>query len=230
MNATSNDKLTGLPGRVAFEGILSAAMAESGPVTVALVDVDHFARHNKELGHEGGDAILKAVAAGLSAMPGATVLRYGGDEFAAVFPGLEREQAFLRLEKAREALSATASISAAGRDIRVKLSVSAGVAAAPIDGSTEAELLRKADGALYRAKLGGRNKVMLAFEERMAPKTSHFTVTQLERLSELAKDQGVGEAVLLREALDDLLVKHLHAFRTMDELLDKHLHGVDKEA
>ena len=73
--------------------------------------------------------------------------------------------------------------------------------------------MRKADGALYRAKLGGRNKVMLAFEERMAPKTAHFTMTQLERLSELAKDQGAGEAVLLREALDDLLVKYLHGFR-----------------
>jgi len=55
--------------------------------------------------------------------------------------------------------------------------------------------------------------VMLAFEERMAPKTSHFTLTQLERLAELAKDQGIGEAVLLREALDDLLVKYLHGFR-----------------
>jgi hypothetical protein len=46
----------------------------------------------------------------------------------------------------------------------------------------------------------------------MAPKTSHYTLTQLERLSELAKEQGVGEAVLLREALDDLLIKYKHAF------------------
>jgi hypothetical protein len=46
----------------------------------------------------------------------------------------------------------------------------------------------------------------------MAPKTAHYTLTQLERLGELAKEQGIGEAVLLREALDDLLIKYKHAF------------------
>jgi len=48
----------------------------------------------------------------------------------------------------------------------------------------------------------------------MAPKTSHYTLTQLKRLSELAKEQGIGEAVLLREALDDLLIKYKHGFTT----------------
>ena len=61
---------------------------------------------------------------------------------------------------------------------------------------------------LYRAKKTGRNSIRLAYEEKMAPKTSHFTLTQLERLSNLAKEEGVGEAVLLREALDDLLLKY----------------------
>jgi predicted DNA-binding protein len=65
-----------------------------------------------------------------------------------------------------------------------------------------------ADQALYRAKSTGRNTIRLAYEEKMAPKTSHFTLTQLERLSNLAKKEGVGEAVLLREALDDLLIKY----------------------
>ena len=72
--------------------------------------------------------------------------------------------------------------------------------------------MRKADMADYRAKVSGRNKIVLAYEERMAPKTSHFTLTQLERLTALAKEQDVGEAVLLREALDDLLVKYQHGF------------------
>ena len=62
--------------------------------------------------------------------------------------------------------------------------------------------------ALHRAKTTGRNKVSLAREERMITKTSHYTQGQLERLSELATREGVGEAVLLREALDDLLRKY----------------------
>jgi predicted signal transduction protein with EAL and GGDEF domain len=70
------------------------------------------------------------------------------------------------------------------------------------------ELLRKADQALYRSKQMGRNQVRLAYEERMLPKTSHYTQTPLERLSRLAEREGVGEVVLLREALDNLLMKY----------------------
>jgi hypothetical protein len=70
------------------------------------------------------------------------------------------------------------------------------------------EVVRKSEGALYRAKAGGRNRVCLSREEKMVTKTSHYTYEQLQRLSELAKKEGLGEAVLLREALDDLLKKY----------------------
>jgi len=59
-----------------------------------------------------------------------------------------------------------------------------------------------------RAKKSGRNQVCLAKEEKLIPKTSHYTATQLERLSIIAKNEEIGEAVLLREALDDLLRKY----------------------
>lgn len=90
----------------------------------------------------------------------------------------------------------------------LQITLSAGIASYPVDGRSEAELLRKADQAMYRAKEMGGNQVRLAYEERMVPKTSHYTQTQLERLSRLSEKEGVGEAVLLREALDNLLLKY----------------------
>ena len=67
---------------------------------------------------------------------------------------------------------------------------------------------KMADGELFRAKVAGGNKVAMAKEEKMVPKTSHFTQDQLQRLAKLAKREGVGEAILLREALDLLLKKY----------------------
>jgi len=83
-----------------------------------------------------------------------------------------------------------------------------GIASCPVDGNAADELLRKADQALYRAKLAGSNQVLLAQDERMVPKTTHYTETQLERLSNLAEEMEVKEARLLREALDDIIKKY----------------------
>ena len=77
-----------------------------------------------------------------------------------------------------------------------------------MDGRTENELFRKVDHALYRAKTSGRKQIRLAYEERMVPKTTHYTQTQMERLSKLAAERGVNEADLLREAMDDFLTKY----------------------
>lgn len=68
--------------------------------------------------------------------------------------------------------------------------------------------MRKAEQALYRAKVNGRNRVCIAHEEKMVPKTAHFTVTQLERLSHVVQKLGVNETTLLRKALDGLLRKY----------------------
>jgi predicted signal transduction protein with EAL and GGDEF domain len=86
-----------------------------------------------------------------------------------------------------------------GITLKIALTFSAAVATCPEDGTRPQDILRKASDALYRAKSTGRNKVCLAKEERMVTKTSHYTQAQL------AKREGVGEAVLLREALDSLL-------------------------
>ena len=215
--ASINDPLTGLLTRKAFEdsfvSALEQAQAAQSSLSLAMLDIDNFLQINNQLGHPGGDVVLKAIAEILKQIGQDVLLaRYGGDEFAILFPNTEREQAFLKLERVRAEVEGRTSFSDGDSTVDIHMTLSAGIAAFPIDGNEANELMRKADMADYRAKVGGRNKIVLAYEERMAPKTSHFTLTQLERLTALAKEQDVGEAVLLREALDDLLVKYQHGF------------------
>jgi len=204
------DMLTGLLTKDSFDEHLTAALEKDdseGSVSLAFFDIDWFLQVNEQSGRDAGDAALKAIAAEfLQRLPNdrSRLFRIGGDEFATVMIGTEKEQAFLALEQARAALAELDSLD--GVDPRPTVSV--GVASFPDDGSTRQELIRKADDALFRAKSTGKNKVVLAREEKKVPKTSHYTQGQLDRLSVLAGRQGVGEAELLREALDDLLKKY----------------------
>jgi diguanylate cyclase (GGDEF)-like protein len=208
------DELTGLLVRKVFHEMLDAALEKArgteAPVSVAFVDIDNFMRINTDYGHSAGDDVLKAIAdmlrqhCGENAIP----VRYGGDEFAVILPDVEREQAFLIFEKLREAVQET-KLKAGKNSVEIdSLAISVGLACYPIDGHLNSELIRKADQALYRAKVTGRNKIRLAQDEKMVPKTSHYTQTQLERLTKLAAERQVGEAELLREAMDDLLAKY----------------------
>lgn len=221
------DALTGLLNRKAFDESLKTLMAGSkeknAPLSLAFFDIDNFSKINEAFGHVGGDAVLKGIAELTVRIVGerGSSVRYGGDEFAIIFPDMEREKAFLIMEEIRAATEQLTQFSEGDKQFLTKLTISGGVAAFPIDAGDENELLRKADGALYRAKGTGRNKIILAFEERMFPKTAHYTQTQLERLSELSKEQGVSDAVLLREALDDLLTKYKHNFLFFDQLKEK---------
>lgn len=212
------DALTGLITRQSFVEKLKAAVLyaqqNDSPLSLAFFDIDFFKRVNDDMGHDAGDVIIKAVGNIIKRMAGdkAIVCRYGGEEYMLMFPNTEREQVFLLVENIRAEIAQQKSLSDGKKEVNVQMAVSGGIAAYPIDAQDENELLRKADQALYKAKISGRNKIVLAHEEKMAPKTSHYTLTQLERLSELAKEQGIGEAVLLREALDNLLIKYMHAF------------------
>ena len=215
---STHDALTGLINRKGFEEKLKAAVLHAlqndRPLSLAFLDIDHFKRLNDSMGHDSGDVIIKAIGDAVQRVAGehAITCRYGGEEYTVIFPDTEREQAFLLIERARAEIAQMKSMSDGKKKVNAQLTISGGIAAFPIDAQEENELLRKADQALYKAKGTGRNKIVLSYEEKMAPKTSHYTLTQLERLSELAKEQGVGEAVLLREALDNLLIKYKHAF------------------
>jgi len=210
IQAKRMDPLTGLPDKESFDERLRTAVdeADSGAqVSLAFCDIDRFMEVNERNGHDAGDTVLKTIAAHIAErLPSedACVCRLGGDEFAVLMPGTEKEQAFLALELARSEIESAESLS----HIKPPATVSIGIATYPDDGGTRQELIRKADDALYRAKITGRNKVALAREEKKVLKTSHYTQGQLERLSALSKKEGVGEAELLREALDDLLKKY----------------------
>ena len=182
----------------------SDAEANGEVVAIALVDCDKFDHINKDFGPEEGDRIL--IEAGKyirdSLPEGAKVYRIGGDEFGIIFRGtMEREEIFLFLNDLKNNYNVTTPDG-------VRQTITVGMATAFEDANRCAELIRKADGALYRAKVAGGNKVAMAKEEKMVPKTSHFTQDQLQRLAKLAKREGVGEAILLREALDLLLKKY----------------------
>ena len=187
--------------RADFEAALDAqcdpAPTDMAPVSIVLLDVDLMGAYNLNHGREAGDAALDALAATLAQVD--TVYRFGGDAFALLLPGVEKEQAFLRLEPLRQRL---AEIAPHG------LTVSAGVASMPDDAAKSRDLVLKASEALYRAKVSGRNKACLAREEKMVTKTSHYQQGQLLGLRRLAEREGISDAVLLREALNDLLRKY----------------------
>ena len=208
------DALTELLNRRAFheqfETTMRKAKANEEPFSLGFVDIDEFMRVNETVGHKAGDLVLQSVVNTIREIVSdeAIIARYGGDEFALLFPDKEREPSFLTLERIRAAVESRQKFEGAGSPFEIQVTLSAGIASYPVDARSETELLRKADQAMYQAKEMGGNQVRLAYEERMVPKTTHYTQTQLERLSRLSEKEGIGEAVLLREALDNLLLKY----------------------
>lgn len=209
--STTKDTLTGLPGRAAFEADFAARIARKSKqpavVSLAVVDIDLFGAINEAHGRETGDGVLCDLVAALTAhLSGEDALyRFGGDALAVMMPGVEKEQAFLRMEAFRSGYAGERELPT-GRVVSV--SISMGLAAYADDGAKAQDVMLKANEALYRAKVGGRDRICLAREEKMVTKTSHYMQGQLLGLRRLAEREKIGEALLLREALNDLLRKY----------------------
>lgn len=165
----SVDWLTGLATRRALEEAARRALAgqattrtpSSEGTALMLLDVDHFKTINDRYGHPTGDALLVHLAAHLAqaVRAGDTVARFGGDELAILLPGIGADGAQRRAEAMRQQVAASPM---AVPDGEVRISVSVGVAHAPA-GTVELERLYvAADAALYRAKRGGRDRVVTA--------------------------------------------------------------------
>lgn len=160
------DGLTGLYNRRYLEDVFSRELhraERSGkPVSVVMIDIDHFKHFNDKHGHDAGDFVLSAVARAISnnIRSSDIACRYGGEELAVVLPETTLENARDRAEQMRRAIRDT-NLTHAGQALPAP-TASFGVAVYPANGAKPAELLKAADQALYRAKQEGRDRICVA--------------------------------------------------------------------
>ncbi|MCC7398271.1 MAG: diguanylate cyclase [Planctomycetes bacterium] len=160
------DVLTGLPNRRLFDETLPRELARcirSGqPLTVAIVDVDHFKLFNDRYGHDVGDRVLRSVAATLQRgiRSGDLACRYGGDEFLCLLVGTSAAEALARFTHLLSPTRGDDELDAGDLPERVTFTI--GLASAPEVGTEAAALLRAADAALYAAKARGGNGIEVA--------------------------------------------------------------------
>ena len=157
------DPLTGLSNRRYLDETLprelSRAKREGYSLSLIMLDLDHFKQVNDTYGHAAGDEVLKTLSALLkkSARESDIICRYGGEEFLVALPRMSPEQALQRVEAWRLELAET---SVHHGDLKMRVTLSAGVAGFPDHGADIDSLLSHADQALYHAKHGGRNRVI----------------------------------------------------------------------
>jgi len=163
------DGLTGAFNRLYFEEHFSREFRrtarEHAPMSVLMIDVDHFKSYNDIRGHQMGDFCLVAIVRALEAVlrrPGDFVARYGGEEFVAVMPRTGAQGALALAEAMRRAVAALGLRRDTGADGPVTVSIGAATIDPAVDEFSPAELIRQADAALYQAKNTGRNRVVIA--------------------------------------------------------------------
>lgn len=180
------DSLTGLANRSLLLQLLSKAIDDANSNkqagTLFYLDLDRFKTINDSLGHTIGDNLIKAISKRIEAWlkTDFTAARIGGDEFALLLPHTNAEKAHELAQQLLALVSNPYSID----DHQLYCTVSVGIAVFPSVGSTNIDVLRQADTALYRAKVAGRNKYMFYEPEMQA---------QVESFLEIEK--GLHEAI-----------------------------------
>jgi len=168
------DELTGLPGRRSMEEYF---LRLTGMYSVAMVDIDHFKQCNDRYGHDTGDQVLRMIATFMRKIErGGKPFRYGGEEFAIVFPGREVNDVLSALDILRVAIAENQFIVRSSlrtkekpevpptRDNKERLGITVSVGCAQVTDEDQipADVIKRADNALYEAKTSGRNRVCRA--------------------------------------------------------------------
>jgi diguanylate cyclase (GGDEF)-like protein len=195
----STDARTGLANSRAFDHALEKALASRSadePIAVLMLDLDHFKEFNDRRGHPAGDEALRTFGEVLRSCmrDGDLAARYGGEEFAVLLPSVDPAVAVTIAERIRARTESTIMSLAPG--ITDRITVSIGVAAAPIQALEGISLLRIADVALYQAKEDGRNRVVYLGETapELDPSVPEGDAsTQATHKSGLSRVRGRGE-------------------------------------
>jgi diguanylate cyclase (GGDEF)-like protein len=166
---SSIDALTGVPNRRVFDETFvkewARAKRSGASLSLLMVDIDLFKKHNDTYGHQAGDMCLRLVAAILmetTKRPADLVARYGGEEFGVILPEVDEKGALVVAEKMRVAVAALKVPhinSVIGHDVTISVGAASTI---PAKGGSMATLITWADEALYQAKAVGRNQVILS--------------------------------------------------------------------
>ena len=185
---SQRDPLTGLHNRARLDAFMAAELptaARSGrPMSLIMIDIDHFKKVNDTYGHPAGDKVLVGVASGLKARlrPRDLVARYGGEEFVLALPETDAEGALVVAERVRSSIEAAVHVIGPGNQT-LRVTISLGCATLGGKGTfvSASELVESADKALYAAKNRGRNRVV-AFESlRDAPNATMIPISRASR-------------------------------------------------
>lgn len=224
VEASRTDPLTALPNRVglqqAIEQEIERARSDDRPVSLMLIDVDHFKSLNERVGISGGDKILQELAGMLkdSTRLIDTVARSGGQEFAILLPQIDQNGAFLLAEKILSRLRGSMLVSPQG------ITASAGVAEFPGNASEPAELVAVTDRALQAAKALGRDRAVIYTPEVTSTVSAVAGKRSVESQAQLATVLSLAEALDQR---DSYTARHSQTVGLLCETMAREL-GLDE--
>ncbi len=156
------DELTGLPNRREFLDVVENVLRTDDRLSMLMLDIDYFKKVNDTYGHDAGDEVLRVLAkVGTAASRNMDVFaRWGGEEFVVAMPGTEMEQARARAEMLRTTIEKQEFPNNWSAGKAIPFTVSIGVATRASGEHDLDAILKRADRALYKAKEGGRNRVV----------------------------------------------------------------------
>ncbi len=226
------DPLTGLHNHRAMQQVLQETVQEATvqnlPVSVIMLDVDHFRMFNERFGHDVGDQALRLMAQTMLATVRGNdiVARYGGEEFAIILPATDMTTAGSIAERVRQAIAA-ARVPVKDESEGVPITASVGFATFPLQASVPATLLKAADVALYAAKHAGRNCVRCYDWHLLPAQPQSMPNTTLPADADLEMIQALINAIDLRDgftaAHSDGVSRYAVAIATKLEMSPEHI-------